>query len=112
NLMGVMKMISILTSTPTYNETAISVSAYTQPPKVTQPGGTIDTIDTRVFESDWRNNRLVAAHNIGLSGDSAAHAQWLDFSTAAATPTLNQQGILNPGPGISTFFPTLASDAN
>src|SRR5207249_278519 len=40
NQMGVMKMTNILTSTPSYNETAINVSSYTQPPKVTQPGGT------------------------------------------------------------------------
>lgn len=116
NTVGVMQMTNVLSSTPKYIETSIPVTASTTPPKAAQPGGSypIDTVGPRILQADWRNNRLVAAHTIGLSTDALAHGQWFDFSTANSTVKLNQQGIISPtfnGTPVSAFFPTAALDA-
>ncbi|HEV2690959.1 MAG TPA: hypothetical protein VGV35_20525, partial [Bryobacteraceae bacterium] len=117
NMIGVMKMSNLLSSSPTYSESKIGVAAYTNPPKASQPGGSypIDTVGPRIFQADWRNNRLVSAHTIGLATDSLTHAQWFDFSTANNAVTLNQQGIVSPtfnGMPVNAFFPTVGVDAS
>src|SRR5208283_5169642 len=60
--------------------TDIAVAPYVQPPAAAEPGGEqIGTGDTRILDVEWRNNYLVAAHNVGISGDSDAHVQWFEF---------------------------------
>ena len=79
-----------------------------------QPGGLINTNDTTFLNADWRNGKLVATHSVGDFNDSDAHAAWYEFDAAdaaAAMPTLLQQGRLDPGDGISTYYPSVAITA-
>jgi hypothetical protein len=86
------------------------------PPDADQPGGagTIQTNDARFLSVAWRGNRLLAAHNIGLpaGAPTQALARWYQFDTSNTTPSLMQQGTINPGAGISTFYPSIEIAAN
>src|SRR5206468_2700194 len=39
-------------------------------------------------------------------------AAWIQFNTSGSTPVFVQQGFVHPGTGISTYFPSVAVDAN
>ncbi|HEY1269183.1 MAG TPA: hypothetical protein VGH16_18135 [Candidatus Binatia bacterium] len=113
NQIRVVKMTNVLAATPTFAEFDIPVASYSfSVPSATQKGGgrTIDTGDGRILNVEWRGNRLVATHNIGVSG--AARARWYEFNTSGISPTLTQQGTLNPGTGIHNYYPSIAIAAN
>lgn len=112
NQIRVVKMTNVLSSTPSFTDTDISVASYGFPPSATQSGGGtfIETNDTRILNAEWRNNRLVATHTVGVSG--AARARWYEFNTSTSTPSLTQQGTISPGSGIHTYFPSIAISAN
>ena len=94
-LVGVLTLNKVLIGSPTLAENDVSVAAYSAPPKASQPGGSnLDTIDTRFFNAEWRNNRLVAAHTVSSFSDVVAHARWYEFNTAPAIPTLQQEGTI------------------
>jgi hypothetical protein len=106
NLLG----SSLVFSPPT--DLAVAPFTVMGPPLAKDPGGaTLITDVTQMYKADWRNNRLVTGDDIGLSNDSDAHAQWYEISTAGSAPTLTQEGTISPGPGIDTYYPSLAIDA-
>lgn len=107
--MRVVKLTDKLTATPTFTDTDITVASYTSPPAAKQPGGgKLDTGDTGVLSVDWRGDRLVATQTVGLVKHKEAHVRWYEFSTAGATPTLTQQGTLDFGKGVSTYYASIA----
>jgi hypothetical protein len=115
----VVTMTNILSSNPTFVDTNIPVDAYGFPPFANQPGGIVVTNDTTFTRADWRNGMLVSAQSVGVPSDgfSASHVRWYEFN--APTPSagsgsvgLVQQGTVNPGPGISTYYGTAVLDAN
>lgn len=109
NQLYVVSASNLLTS-PTLTYTTISVNPYSAPPAATQLGGaTISTNDSRILSVDWRNNQLVAAQTVGVN--SAAQARWYEFSTSG-TPTLTQEGTINPGSGVNTYYPSVAIAPN
>ena len=111
----VVQMTDVLSDSPVFNYYDIDVSDYGFPPSAQQPGGFINTNDTTFLNADWRNGKLVAAHAVGDFSDSDAHAAWYLFDapdSGSATPTLIQEGRLDPGDGISTYFPTMAITAD
>ncbi|MCA9080030.1 MAG: hypothetical protein KDA58_05695, partial [Planctomycetaceae bacterium] len=105
----VVRMDDVLTGTPTYTNFTVPVSSYTFPPDAPQPGGTINTNDTRVLNSEWRDNRLVATHTVGVNGK--ATVRWYEFDTSGGTVSLTQEGQIDPGAGIATYFPSIAINA-
>jgi hypothetical protein len=108
----VLRMGNVLSDTPTFTVTDIPVDSYTSPPPGIQPGSAgelLDTNDTRYLKAEWRNNRLVATHNVGIG--NAAKVRWYEFSTAG-TPRLLQQGNINPGPGVFTWMPSISIAPN
>jgi hypothetical protein len=112
----VTKMTNVLSATPTFTPTDISVSSYSTSPDADQPGGTrtIQTNDARFLSASWRGNRLVAAHNVGLpaGNPTRALARWYEFSTAGTAPSLTQQGVIDQGDGVSTYFPSIEIASN
>src|SRR5262245_3989766 len=115
NQLRVLKFTNLLSASPIVDQYLVNVDSYTADPNLgtppaTQPGTTdlIQTNDGRILNAEWRNNRLVAAQTVGLTGDAEAHARWYEISTAAATPVLVSQETLDPGPGIHTYFPSVA----
>jgi hypothetical protein len=112
NEIRVVKMTNILSNAAIFSDTDISVASYGIPPSATQQGGGtfIDTGDTRVLNAEWRDDRLVATHTVGVSG--VARARWYEFNTSTSTPALTQQGTISPGSGIHTYFPSIAISAD
>jgi hypothetical protein len=112
----VTKMTNVLSATPTFTSTDVTVNNYSMPHDADQPGGaaTIQTNDARFLSVAWRNNRLLAAHNIGLPAGSPnkALARWYEFNTSSTTPSLTQQGAIDPGAGVSTYYPSIEVAAN
>jgi hypothetical protein len=81
----VVKMTNLLSPMPLFTDFDLTVGAYTVPPNATQPGeGLIQTNDSRILNAVWREQRLVAAHVVGIPSDSEAHVRWYEINTAAA----------------------------
>ena len=108
----VTKMTDLLSVAATFEDTDIAVAPYGAPPSARQAGSTtpVNTLDNRILSVEWRGGRLVAAHNIGLGG--LAQARWYEFDTSGLAPDLAQQGTIVPGPGIHTYYPSIAIAAN
>jgi hypothetical protein len=111
NQIRVVKMTNVLTG-PSFTNIDVPVASYGIPPSATQSGGGtfIDTGDTRVLNAEWRDDRLVATHTVGVSG--VARARWYEFNTSTSTPSLTQQGTISPGSGIHTYYPSIAISAD
>lgn len=105
-----VKMEDALNS-PSFSETSLEVDPYHFPPNADQPGsgafGRIQTNDSSFISAAWRDNRLVAAHAIGLDSTSQSHVRWYEFRTSGSSPTLTQQGTINPGAGVHTYYPSI-----
>src|SRR4030095_1215695 len=84
----VVKMNDVLNS-PSFSKTSLEVAPYEFPPNAEQPGsgafGRIQTNDSSIISAAWRDNRLVAAHAVGLDSTSQSHARWYEFSTSGAS---------------------------
>jgi hypothetical protein len=111
NTIRVTEVTSLLSGPLIFSSTDLLVAPFTAPPLAKVPGSTLDTNGTQMYKADWRNNRLVTGLNVGLPNDSDAHAQWYEISTAGSAPTLTQEGRISPGPGIDTYYPSLAIDS-
>ena len=59
-----------------------------------------------MLNAELRDDRLVATHAVGMSG--RATARWYEFDVSSGTPSLTQEGNIDPGPGIHTYFPSIA----
>jgi methionine-rich copper-binding protein CopC/protocatechuate 3,4-dioxygenase beta subunit len=105
--MRVVSADNLLSNSPTYTDTVVNVDSYTYPPSAQQPGGSINTNDTRILNADWRDGLLVASQNVGLFSDSNAHARWYEFNVTGS-PTLVQDGTISPGIDTSTYYPAVA----
>jgi hypothetical protein len=107
---NVVTMTNVLSATPTFVNTVVPVNAYSQPPESTQPGGMYDAKnDDRILNAVWRNNELVATHDVGIGTQGLV--RWYEFSTSG-TPTLVQQGNIDPGPGIDTLYGSISIAPN
>jgi autotransporter-associated beta strand protein len=105
NTIDVVQMPNALTSAATFQDNNLAVSAYGAPPNASQPGGTINTNDTRILNAAWRNNTLVADQTVGTGGH--AHARWYQFDLSGSTPQLSQWGEIAPAGGADTYYPSI-----
>ncbi len=112
NSVNVVKMTDPFSSAPTYTTTTLAVTPYGDAPNPRQPGGSLGfraSLGTRFYFSALRDvggeTELVAAHAVG-SGDGV-RARWYEFDVGGASPTLVQQGEINQGNGVDTFFPSI-----
>jgi hypothetical protein len=109
----VIQMTNVLSSNPTLRTTSISVPSYGSPPRAAQPGDTLPAStatrglgDTRILNADYVGGLLVAGHTIGSGG--LARARWYEFDTTGSLPSLVQSGTIDQGPGVHTYYPTVA----
>jgi subtilisin family serine protease len=107
----VVKMEDALTSSAVFTDYSVPVSVYGSGglPAAPQPGGSRTTNDARILNSEWRDDRLVAAHTANIGGESKV--RWYEFDTNGSSPTLQQEGLIDPGPGVATYFPSVAINA-
>ncbi|HZI43846.1 MAG TPA: hypothetical protein VFD53_01425, partial [Ilumatobacter sp.] len=102
---------NVLTS-PSLTTTTVTVPFYSSPPGAPNlGGGTLDTLDGRFMNAEFINGKLVATHGID-NGSNRSVARWYQFVTnnwpaPGTTITLGQQGIVDLGAGIYTFFPAI-----
>jgi len=102
---------NVLTS-PSLATTTVTVPFYSSPPGAPNlGGGTLDTLDGRFMNAEFVNGKLVASHGID-NGSNRSVARWYQFVTnnwpaPGTTITLGQQGIVDLGAGIYTFFPSV-----
>ncbi len=107
----VVTMTDYLSNSPTFDYANLLVQPYLLPPAAQQPGGSAATNDTTFTQLDWRGGKMTAAHTVGVANDYAAKVRWYQIDTTLATPSLIQQGTIDPGPGISTYFGSVVQDA-
>jgi hypothetical protein len=116
-------MANVLAGSPGFSQYEVSVTPYSIPPNADQPGsgpfsgdcfigtgsGIICTNDASFLSVAARGNRLVAAHNVGVA--ATARARWYELDISG-TPTLTQEGNIDPGAGIHTYFPSIEIASN
>ena len=101
-----VRMNNVLSVSPLFTDHVLAVNAYTDPPSAVQPGGTFNTNDSRILNAEWRDDRLVATHTVGSAGE--ATVRWYEIDTAGDTALLVQQGNVDGGAGVHTYFPAIA----
>ncbi len=75
-------------------------------------GGTLSTVDSRIFNAHWRNGELYAAHTIRAGGKNMArwyHLRTNGWPDAGAVEYV-EGGNINGGTGVHTFFPAVFSN--
>jgi hypothetical protein len=73
---------------------------------------TLDVLDGRIMNADWRNGRLYTAH--GVTVGTRTLARWYEIATngfPAGTPSLVQTGDIDLGAGIHTWYPAISVNA-
>ncbi|HEX8774170.1 MAG TPA: BACON domain-containing carbohydrate-binding protein [Pyrinomonadaceae bacterium] len=94
-------------------QTTVNIGSYSIAPNATQPGTTdaMDTIDNRIYNAVWQNNRLYAAfteaHNWG-SGTVAAF-RYLKINTSSNTAEINETFGAD---GLHYYSPAIATDSS
>ncbi len=111
----VTRMDNVLAETPSFQTFDIDVSPYQQPTLADQPGVTSDesriqTNDTRVLDVGLRDGRLVAAQNVGqeVAGRVVTNARFYEFDVTGASPSLTQEIVVDQGPGVWSYMPSVA----
>src|SRR5262249_189197 len=106
-----VRMNNVLSATPTFTDFVVNVDDYLQAVASPQPGGAnIDSGDRRMLSVVQRGSRLVATHGVGLDMDNVAGAdqtsvRWYEFEVHnAGTPTVKQQGDVDPAFGTHTYY--------
>lgn len=99
--------------TPVDTTFDLTVPLYEQPENPPQAGTTVrpETFEARIWSSVFRNGRLYISHHQGAN--RVLH-RWYEINMAnwpsAGTPSLVQWGNVDPGPGIRSFFGSVAVD--
>jgi len=96
---------------PSLFSTDVTVPNFNSPPAAPNlGGGSISTVDGRIITADFRDQSLLAGHGIGASGRTIA--RWYEFQPgtwpAAGSVTLVQNGNMDLGSGVYTWFPAIA----
>jgi uncharacterized repeat protein (TIGR01451 family) len=112
NSFRVLTWANPLVASSAFSENEITVPDYFAPAPADQKGGLpVDTNDYRALSVAWRNNLLVAANTSSVDGSGVAKAHWYEFQTnpssPASIPLLLQSGVIDPGTGVSTYFPAI-----
>jgi hypothetical protein len=100
-------MTNVLSATPTFKVISVGVANFGngQLPNAPQPGDVLDTYDTAITNSAWRNNELVAAQTAKINGKDVV--RWYEIGTANNSATLQQSGSIDGGAGVFTYFPRI-----
>jgi len=101
--------------TPTDTTVNLVVPAYQQPEDPPQMGTTSRpvTFESRFWSCVYRNGSLWATHHVG---STRVLQRWYEIDMGnwptSGTPTVVQQGDIDPGPAVRTFFGSIWADAN
>jgi hypothetical protein len=118
NTIQTVRMDNVFSANPTFTFNTLNVNSYLGTGNPHQPGGLIignANLGTRMYFSGLRNvngvTHLVAAHTVGDT-NGYSRVRWYDINLSGATPTLIQQGQVNPGGNVDTLMPGIDINAN
>ncbi|MDG2054625.1 MAG: hypothetical protein P8J86_07950 [Phycisphaerales bacterium] len=86
------------------------------PPGAVNPGGSINALDGRLMNVNWRNGQLYTAH--AIESGNRSESRWYHFDTGnwpgvsgnPPSPTLVQSGAIDFPEGQHSFYPAIASN--
>ena len=117
NTIRVTEMTNILSNSPTYTDFAVSVNTYgPNSGFADQPGapGSVATNDVTTTSVDYLGRQagdgLQRQHRRPMASRRPRRTGTRSTSRGG-TPILVQEGLIDPGPGVATFFPAAAIDA-
>ncbi|GMV35585.1 MAG: hypothetical protein AMXMBFR61_00930 [Fimbriimonadales bacterium] len=95
--------------TPSLTKRSATVTSFSAPPSAVQQGGSVrlDTIDTRTYNSVWRNNSIYFAHTIGQSSVAACRWYQLNTSNWPTSVSVTTSGTVITS-GVYQWFPSVA----
>jgi hypothetical protein len=107
SVLRVTTMTNILSLRPVFQFQSMTVANYGNGPvpNAAQPFDVLNLGDTQITNLAWRNGEFVAAQTAKINGKG--EATWYDFNLVAGKPTLIQEGSIDAGKGVSTFFPRI-----
>ncbi len=115
---NLLHIYSLDLATGTIQKDVVRVTPFEPPPDVPQMDGgrgfvPIDSVDDRIMNAVFRGGSLWAAHSVD-TGDGEATVRWYEFATNGRTglgggtePTVVQEGLVDPGPRLHTFMPSI-----
>jgi hypothetical protein len=113
NTIDVLKMTNVLSASPTFTTTTLTVNPYFQAVPPLQPDGSAITanIDSRILNADEQNGLLVAAQSVSDAAGDEDNARWYEINVSSGTPVLQQEGDVSGGPGVYDTYPGIAINA-
>ena len=113
---GYLRIQCLTSPTAAPVDALVAVSSWSGPPDAPQQGTSteLSTIDERIKNGIVRNGRLYACHGVGTGG--VTKVRWYEIALnnwpTSGSPTLLQQGTLNLGAGVYSWFPDIGVDAH
>ncbi len=113
----VVTLTDALSNTPNWVDTVIPVDPYGETTFSDQPGapGSVQSIDTTFSRAQVLNGMLVATQTVTTPADgfTTDKVRWYEIAVPdGGTPSLVQQGTIDPGPGIATYNGQIAINAD
>jgi hypothetical protein len=111
-----MQALKNVVSAPTLVTKTVTVNSYSPPPQPPElGGGAIDALDGRIINAEFGNGKFVTGHGVN-TGDGRCLARWYVVKTnnwpTSGSPTIEQQGNIDLGAGIHTFYPGVARQSS
>ncbi len=97
---------------PTVSSVNVNIPSFSSPSSgAPNPGGVVSTLDGRILNAHWRDDRLVTCHAIdGPSNNTVS--RWYEFNVAnLSSPSLVQSGNIDTPSGVHNFFPAIGVNA-
>ena len=115
NTIRVTEMTNVLSNSPVYTDYTVPIGiTYGATTLADQPGapGSVTTNDVTATSVDYLNGMMVTAFPATTAADGFKYTKsvWVEVNVSGGTPVLVQAGVVNPGPGVSAFFPGAAID--
>ena len=109
----VTQMTNYLTNAPLFTYTGLLVEQYKSATRADQPGGSITTFpNTTTTQVQYHRGHLVTAMASSIGRDNFVYPKGLFFQidVTGTAPTLLQQGVIDPGPGVAVQMPSVDED--
>jgi hypothetical protein len=117
NKISVIRMDNVLSASPTFTTTSLSVNPYLGTVQPLQPDGTglapssgNGALWTHILKAGEFNNTIVACDQVSVSS-TEDDARWYQIDVSGATPTLADQGNVSAGDNTYVVFPSIDINA-
>jgi hypothetical protein len=111
----VTNMTNYLSNAPSFTYTSLPVTQYQYAQKADQPGGAVTVFpNTTTTQVQYHNGHLVTAMASSTASDGFVYPKGLyyEVDVSGGTPTLLQQGVIDPGAGVAVQMPSVDEDTN